>query len=431
MISSGWGRLPGPQQHLIDIEAALARRKGRTHLYRGMGRSYGDVALNSDGVLAETRNHSAILSADWRKGRIIVQSGVTLGEVLAQTVPKGWFLPVVPGTRFVSIGGAVANDVHGKNHHKVGSFGHSVTEIGLRRSDGGEDPIRLKPGETLFNLTIAGLGLTGFVDWVGLQLTPITSSLMDVENTPFATLEEFVAFSEAESDWPYSVAWIDCFSLKGNRLKGIFTRARHAQLDGPIEVGPSEPKISLPLSLPDFFLNRRSVSAFNRLYAARPASSYCGTQAYSPFLFPLDSVAHWNRLYGRRGFFQHQSLVPLATAQSAIGELLEAITHSGQGSFLAVLKRYGPEHSPGIMTFGGEGYSLALDIANRGECSLRLMKRLEDIAVSHGGRLYPAKDATMSEASFKTRYPRWQELEDARDPLINSDFWRRVVPEAR
>ncbi|MGI9357410.1 MAG: FAD-binding protein, partial [Rhizobiaceae bacterium] len=211
---------------------------------------------------------------------------------------------------------------------------------------------------------------------------------------------------------------------------GIFTRARHIETDGPREAGESEPSLSLPLQFPLFALNRFSISAFNKLYAARPGATYKGTLPYQKFFFPLDGIANWNRMYGSRGFFQHQSLLPPQAARTGLRELLETIGKAGQGSFLAVLKRYGPEQSPGVMTFGGEGYSLALDFANKGKHTRKLLRALDAIVVDYGGRIYPAKDATMWEATFKTGYPRWDELEAARDPALSSSFWRRVVPES-
>ena len=431
MIATGWGRL-FDYRHSINqpesvSEVNFSRGRGTT-LFHGMGRSYGDVALNDGGTLVETTKLNRIFDADWHTGIIRAEAGLTLNALIQESIPQGWFPKVVPGTRYVTLGGAVANDVHGKNHHNIGSFGTSVLRLGLRRSDGETLTLSKNENTGMFALTLGGLGLTGFIEWVELQMQPVASSNMYVENHRFESLDGFFDLSQESAVWPYTVAWVDCFAKGMSLGKGIFTRAKHHDGEGPLDAGPTEPALGLSFPFPSFALNRFSIAAFNKLYSLRLGASYKGTLPYQKFFFPLDGIANWNQMYGARGFFQHQSLLPPKAARIGLRQLLETISLAGQGSFLAVLKRYGPEQSPGVMTFGGEGYSLALDFANKGQQTLDLLGRLDAIVGGHGGRIYPAKDATMSEATFKAGYPRWRELEVIRDPALSSSFWRRVVP---
>ncbi len=431
MSVESWGRV---FRFDCTVETPLHRRDlaldahgPRGTVLHGRGRSYGDVALNDGGRVLCTRHLDRFLYADWDAGVIRAEAGLSLGELLEVAVPQGWFLPVTPGSKFVSLGGAVANDVHGKNHHHVGSFGAFVRALGLNRSDTGRQMLSPTEAPDLFELTIGGLGLTGMIDWVELRLSPIVSPLMQVENIPFDSLNEFFNLSEQSHDWPYAVAWIDCFA-SGRRLgRGIFTRGRHAARTRRLVAHRATPKLRWPGETPGWLLNKYSIMAFNALYRRRRGATFCGTQAYGSFFYPLDGIAGWNRLYGPRGFFQHQSIIPPEAARAGVTEQLRAIEQAGQGSFLAVLKSYGPERSPGRMSFGRDGVSLALDFANRGSSTLRLLRRLDDIALAHGGRMYPAKDGHMLPAAFQAGYPQWEALESARDPALTSSFWRRVT----
>lgn len=432
MTIDSWGRVFDYRHSITHAKSSADAHfdSGSPVLFHGLGRSYGDVALNDGGRLICTPHLDGVIDADWSGGIVRAEAGLSLNALLQACIPQGWIPPVMPGTRYVTMGGAVANDVHGKNHHQIGSFGTCVRTIGLRRSDGSTSILSRDENARLFALTLGGLGLTGFIEWVELQLAPIKSDGMIVENRPFDDLDGFFEQASTSEDWPYTVAWVDCLASGRALGRGIFTRARHDETTGPLEAGRAAPRLSMPLNLPGFALNRVSVGAFNRLYAARPGARFSGRQHFQPFFFPLDGIANWNRLYGKRGFFQHQSLLPPDRARGGLRNLLETISRAGQGSFLAVLKRYGPERSPGIMTFGGEGYSLALDFANKGGATRELLARLEDIVMDHGGRLYAAKDATQRPETFKAGYPHWKYLEAARDPAISSSFWRRVVPES-
>lgn len=393
----------------------------------GQGRSYGDVALNAGGVIAHTQHMNRFIHANWTNGRIRAEAGMTLDHLLQICVPKGWFLPVTPGTKFVSLGGAVANDVHGKNHHAVGSFGAHVTALGLHRSDGPPMILNSKDNSDLFALTISGLGLTGLIAWVELQLIPISSPFIKVENLRMNNLEAFFALSEESADWPYSVAWVDCFATGDALGRGVFTRGRHSSEVEPLETHATHARLSWPVDAPGWMLNKGTIAAFNAAYRRRPGARYKGKQHYGSFFYPLDGIDQWNRMYGRKGFFQHQCIVPTASAPNAVRQLLETIAKAGQGSFLAVLKQHAAETSPGRNSFCIEGTSLALDFANKGPSTIALLSELDSIVLKHEGRMYPAKDGVMSAQTYQRCYQNWKDLEAARDPALNSAFWQRVT----
>nr|WP_272916775.1 FAD-binding oxidoreductase [Alteraurantiacibacter aestuarii] len=393
----------------------------------GLGRSYGDVALNEGGTVLQTPRLDALIHADWNTGIVRAEAGLSLAMLHKVSVQRGYFVAVTPGTKFVTLGGAVANDVHGKNHHQAGSFGAHVRALGLLRSDGTRLTCSREQNGEMFALTIGGLGLTGLIEWVELQLKPIGSAFLTVENMACTSLDEFFTLSHDSADWPYTVMWVDCFA-KGKAVgRGIFSRGRVLD-DGALE--PHGDKgLSMPMTMPAFVLNKASITAFNRLYRMRPGARFAGRQHYDPFFYPLDAIDGWNKLYGPSGFYQHQCLIPPDEARKGIREMLEIVEQAGQGSFLAVLKVHGPETSPGVMSFCREGVSLALDFANKGERTLRLLDQLDQCVARHGGRIYPAKDGRMAAAFYQQSYPRWRELEEARDPAFSSSFWRRVTQE--
>lgn len=397
-------------------------------VFYGMGRSYGDTALCKDGTVLITTGLDRIISADWDKGIIRAEAGLTLDTLLKICVPRGWFPIVTPGSKFVTLGGCVANDVHGKNHHVQGSFGTCLRAFELQRSDRAS-PIICTPkrNKNFFNATLGGLGLTGLIKWVEIQLKPIRSAYLDTENIHCKNLDDFLRLSSESAEWDYTVAWIDCFAHGDARGRGIFTRARFANSGALIH--HNEPRLRMALNLPGFFLNKLSIRTFNRLYRWRPGSKYKGKVHYGSFFYPLDGIAEWNRLYGRKGFFQHQCLIPPKNAREAILKLLEEIERSGQGSFLAVLKVHGEEHSPGLLSFCAPGLSLALDFANRGKKTQALLEKLDQIVLNYDGRLYPAKDGRMRAQTFKASFPNWASLEKQRDPAILSAFWSRILKE--
>ena len=430
---SSWGRL-GPVPHEIRRPAFLdeaqnaVQSPGPPRLCFGLGRSYGDVCLNANGRLIVTDTLDRIISFDRERGILRAEAGLSLERLLRIAVPTGWFPPVVPGTKFVTLGGAVANDVHGKNHESVGTLGAHVTALGLARSDGRVLTLSHTENGELFAATIGGLGLTGMILWVELQLAPVQSAMIDSETLRLKNLADFFDVSEESTDWPYRVAWIDCLAKGSAAGRGFYIRGRHAE-SGGIAVHRS-PRLAAPLDAPGWLLNMHTIGLFNTTYFHRPFVLGLKRVHYEPFFFPLDVVANWNRLYGKHGFFQHQSVIPMAGAFDALRRLLQLTAEFGEGSFLVVLKLFGDKPSPGLLSFPMPGATLALDFPNKGESTRRLLDRMAEVVLSAGGRLYPAKDATMSGKAFRTGYPAWRKLEAARDPAIMSDFWRRVTTEA-
>lgn len=397
-------------------------------LARGLGRSYGDVCLNTDGRLLITDRLDRIQWLDVEAGVVRAEAGISLDRLLRVIVPRGLFLPVTPGTKFVTLGGAVANDVHGKNHETAGTFGSHVLRLGLVRSTGEALTLSRDENAALFAATIGGLGLTGFIAWVELRLVPIRSALLETETLAVRDLDDFFRIAEASAEWPFTVAWVDCFAPARELGRGLFMRSRWAEAGG-LSVHRAARGPVLP-ELPGVVLNSLTLRAFNALYRRRPHALGRRTQHYDPAFYPLDALSGWNRLYGRRGFYQHQSAVPAAVAPDTVRRLLETTAAQRQGSFLAVLKRLGGVSSPGVLSFPIEGATLALDFPDRGERTRRLMLTLAEQATAAGGRLYPAKDAVMSPEMFRAGFPRWREVEAWRDPAFGSDFWRRVTGDA-
>ena len=428
--TTSWGRVSRARSavaepaHLDDL--ARAFRDGGGHaLAHGLGRSYGDVCLNGGGRLVRTGRLDRIIAADWSTGVVRAEAGLTIGGLLSVCVPRGWFVPVTPGTKFVTLGGAVANDVHGKNHHGAGTFGCHVRALGLLR---GGEAVEIGPAARphLFAATVGGLGLTGLIAWVEIQLQPVSSSDFEAQTLRLSDLDGFFRAAEDSRGWPYTVAWVDCLAA-GRRLgRGLFNRGRHAG-GGPLVAHPERAKLKVPRDAPAALLGPLTVRLFNAAYSRQPVGGEAQRVPYNKFLYPLDGITDWNRLYGSRGFFQHQSVVPTAAAPRALQKLLELTSSEGQGSFLVVLKLFGSRASPGILSFPREGATFALDLPNRGPDTLRLLGRMADVVLGAGGRLYPAKDATMTAEQFRAGFPRWREVESYRDPALSSDFWRRVT----
>lgn len=430
-----WGRYPHLPQtgHDVSWQMELPAKFARlgaeygTLLPFGNGRSYGDSCLASSDHVLNLRPLDRLISADWQTGVIRAEAGVILDEVLQLAIPRGWFMSVTPGTKFVTLGGAVANDVHGKNHHVRGSFGCHVRRFGLVRSDRGR--LEVAPGDAagLFAATIGGLGLTGIIEWVELQLMPIKSSLVDVVKIRFDALDEFFALSqELDGQHEYAVAWIDCTARGKAMGRGIYMVGDHAS-EGGLSYD-DKPKLSVPLVPPISAINSVSLKVFNHFYynAAKPGR-HRERVGYEPYFYPLDRIIHWNRIYGPKGFQQYQCVISESAGDAPISDILETIAAAHSGSFLAVLKRFGDVASPGLLSFPEAGTTLALDFPERGETTARLFANLDTIVRAAGGRIYPAKDAHMSGEFFRASYPQWAQLETLRDPVLCSRFWKRVT----
>ncbi|EEA00964.1 FAD linked oxidase domain protein [Burkholderia sp. H160] len=430
-----WGRYPNypqaghPVQWRDDLQpvwSGVAHSNGTTLAY-GNGRSYGDSCLAASDQVVHTRPLNRLIAADWQTGVLRAEAGTTLDEILQVAVPRGWMLPVTPGTKYVTLGGAVANDVHGKNHHVRGTFGRHVRRFLLMRSD--RAPLECSPQENpeFFAATIGGLGLTGVIAWVEIQLMPIRSSRISVTSIRFGNLDEFFSLSEElDSKHEYSVAWVDCLS-RGTALgRGIFMVGDHAQT-GDLEL-PLKKKRTVPITPPVSLINPLTLRAFNTLYYQRQRRKTVYSEVdYDSYFYPLDSLLEWHRIYGKRGFQQYQCVVPQVRSRDAMHAILETIARSGTGSFLAVLKRCGDLISPGLLSFPLEGASLALDFPQHDEANRVLFGRLDAIVREAGGRIYPAKDAHMSAQDFQAAYPQWRQLEALRDPALMSRFWQRTT----
>ncbi|WP_321941339.1 FAD-binding oxidoreductase [Paraburkholderia tropica] len=430
-----WGRYPNYPQE----SHALAWRDSAGRAWRdlrvahgsalafGNGRSYGDSCLAASGHVLQTLPLDRLIAADWSTGVLRAEPGVTLEQILDVAIPRGWMLPVTPGTKYATLGGAIANDVHGKNHHVRGTFGRHVRRFGLARSDGSVLDCSPDQHAEFYAATIGGLGLTGLILWAEIQLMPIRSSQIDVTTLRFDNVDEFFALSERlDPLHEYSVAWVDCQSRGSALGRGIFMVGDHAE-DGPLEVDRRK-KRTVPMTLPVPIFNPLTLRAFNGMYYHRQARGETRSKvSYDAYFYPLDSLLEWNRIYGRRGFQQYQCVVPPEAAREATREILDAIAASGTGSFLAVLKRCGDIRSPGLLSFPREGTSLALDFPQRDAQNARLFARLDAIVSAARGRLYPAKDAHMSGADFRAAYPQWQQLENLRDPAMLSRFWERTT----
>lgn len=426
-----WGRYPTLPADFVPLnwsgDFPPAKPSETKMLPVGMGRSYGDVCLLENGTLLGARGLDRLLAFEAETGLLRCEAGVTLAEVLDFAVPRGWFLPVTPGTKYVTVGGAIANDIHGKNHHIAGTFGCHIPRFELVRSDGVRMTCSAQENQEWFQATIGGMGLTGLISWAEVQLRPIVSRSIDYDGTKFVGIDEFVALSKAAGNVEYAVAWIDCVAQGRNFARGIFMHGDHSETPGPLKATP-EPRLSLPIDLPEFLLNRATVGAFNTLYYNKQLAKHKDAVVdYEPFFYPLDFVQHWNRGYGKAGLLQFQCVLPATATNDGIVQIMKSITASGLASFLAVIKVFGDVPSPGLMSFPQPGITLALDFPVRPSVSFDLLSRLASITLEYGGRMYPAKDATMTAAQFQAFYPQWQQLTRFIDPAFSSSFWQRVT----
>jgi len=428
-----WGRTPRTQAHRLaphfrdETAGALeaARAAGLSALAIGLGRSYGDSGLNADQAVIDMRGVDRLIALDPEAGVLRAEAGASLSAIAQVIAPLGLFLPTVPGTRFVTLGGAVANDVHGKNHERAGALGASVRALGLRRS--GDGLIALAPGDDLFAATIGGLGLTGLIEWVEINLARIPSTMIDQELLPIGDLDEFFAVAaESKAAFEHTVAWVDC-TQGGARLgRGIFTRGNWAPEGGL--AAHVDRAIPVPIEAPSFALNPVTLKGFNIAYDALQRSKAGASRVhYSGCFFPLDAIFGWNKLYGPKGFYQYQCVLPPSASRDGVAEMLRIIARSGDGSFLAVLKTFGERPSPGLLSFPMPGATLALDFRNRGAATLALLAKLDDVVRAAGGRLYPAKDGRMSADMFRAGYAAVDRFAGFVDPAFSSNFWRRIA----
>ena len=432
-LDEPWGRgFSAKHSHAFVDGRAFPSATGSV-LPRGLGRSYGDVCVNDGGTLMHTFRRDRLLAFDDVHGILTCDAGASLADIAQTMLPLGWFLPVVPGTRFVTVGGAIANDVHGKNHHISGTFGRAVRSITLRRSDSGVH--RLDAPNPLLAHTIGGLGLTGLIEAVTLQLSRVPGPGIVQETTLFGGkngiggIDDYLVLDAESKDWNYTVGWIDTMD---KNLRGVFFRGNHCV--GPDEwLTPNTAKLTLPVDAPQWLLGRWSARAFNAAYYRAQAlqTARRTTIPLWQFFFPLDAVNAWNRAYGKRGFIQYQFVVPTDAARETVPRILSHLRESNVASYLAVIKTFGDLPSAGLLSFPMAGTTVALDIPAPNDNDRRALDRADAMVADVGGRVYPAKDARISAAMFQRFFPQWRELEAMRDTMISSSFWRRVTREVQ
>ncbi|WP_461515836.1 FAD-binding oxidoreductase [Porticoccus sp.] len=426
---SSWGRLSSADHAVTELanrlQVSSTIQIEKPGIAYGMGRSYGDACLNPGGVLWATRGLDRFIELDEISGRLVCEAGVMLRDIQRLVVPRGWMLPVTPGTQYVTVGGAIANDVHGKNHHVFGSFADHVQRITLLRTD--SDIIKCGPDlrEGWFGATVGGIGLTGLILAADIQLRRVSGPWLNTEMVPYANMDEFFELADSsEVDWEHTVSWVDCISGGGGR--GIFIRGNHTNASN----GPEPPRLTktMPFVPPISMVNRFTLRAFNAGYY-RLGKRKAGKSIahYEPFFYPLDNIHQWNRIYGPKGFFQYQCVIPRAEGRDAIQEMLKVIAQANSGSFLAILKTFGNRESIGMLGFPRPGVTLALDFPNKGQQTEKLFNRLDRIVSEAGGCLYLAKDTRMSKELFEGSYPKLQDFLPYRDPGISSAMSRRLM----
>lgn len=425
MEVTGWGRYPRFEAEIFapgSMSEAAHLQKGLAGFApRGNGRAYGDAAIGAASCLS-VRGLDRFRSFDEASGRLTVEAGVLLADIIAALLPRGYFPPVVPGTQFVTVGGMIAADVHGKNHHGAGSFGAHVEQLSLALPGGEVVTCSPQDHPDLFAATIGGMGLTGTILQATFRLLRVETGWIKQETVVAEDLAQALAALSRHDEAPYSAAWIDCVS-QGQKLgRSLIYLGAHASKADVEALRPRAPlmpalrpgRLAVPIDLPGITLNRWSVAAFNELYFRKGAAGAGAPflNEIGPFFFPLDGVLHWNRIYGRRGFLQHQSVVPAEHAQDVIGEILDRVAKRGNASFLAVLKKLGPA-SQGLLSFPKPGFTLALDLAiDKGVFAF--LDEIDLLVAKAAGRIYLAKDARQARATFEAGYPDLQRFRDVR-----------------
>ena len=440
----GWGRHPRVTTEVTrperraEVFAALEDRDGKPLLAHALGRCYGDAALLRDGRVVLTRRLDRMIDFDAETGWLRVEGGVSLEQIIQTFVPRGFFPTVVPGTQFVSVGGALACDIHGKNHHVDGCFSDHVRNVELLTASGTVVMCDAEQNPALFWATVGGMGLTGLVLAMDLRLVPIANAFIEMESIRVDDLDAFFAVSEESRDFTHTVSWIDCVKTGKHLGRGIFMRGRHAppgttgkssllQRVGGVVPG----LLNVPVDGPDWLLNAASITAFNETYfRSHPKGKVERVVHYEPFFFPLDNVRNWNRLYGGRGFLQYQFVVPPDPQYRTVREVLTLIAESGMASFLAVIKEFGAQRHGGL-SFPQPGVTLALDFGHAGAPLLDLLHRLDRLVLDAGGRVYLGKDARLPRPVFEQMYPEaaaWKHVRDEWDPdnVFQSDLGRRL-----
>ncbi len=427
-----WGRIDRRARQAVSPDGYENMRENAppgAFLPFGNGRSYGDSCHNDQGRLIDSRMRTRILGFDPGTGIVSCDAGVTLHSILETAIPHRFFLPVTPGTAAATVAGAVANDVHGKNHHTRGTFGKHVRRLTLLRSSGGLLTCSPTENRDLFYATIGGMGLTGLILSVDLQLMKVPSAHIQQHAIRFDSLDEYFGMVEAvDGEHEYSVAWIDQLATGKRAGRGILLAGDHADASCEFPDMPRATKLSVPFSPPFNLLNTVTLKTFNEFYFRKEKRGETVTTVKWPGYFhPLDAIGHWNRLYGPKGLYQHQSVYPADNAPELTARLLETARTAGHASFLTVLKKFGEQKSGGLLSFPRPGFTLTLDFANQGEQTLKLLNVLDAMVVEAGGAINPYKDARMSPQTFDSSFSQWRKLEELRDPAMVSNFWKRTA----
>ena len=413
MKLSGWGRYPVHDTKIVAPESILALEKNiqaGSVIARGNGRAYGDSAVAAEKTI-QMKNFNQMLAFNSDSGQLVAEAGVLLEDVIKTFLPKGWFPYVTPGTKFVTLGGMAAADVHGKNHHKDGSFGNFIDWLELINKNGKIIRCSQQENTELFGWTIGGMGLTGVIVRMAIRLRPVETAWIKQRTIATTSLDSTIDLFEEHEEQTYSVAWIDCQS-KGHKLgRSLLMLGEHATVNeltatskkSPLQIKNKSSK-SIPFDMPNWLLNHFSISAFNSLYYWN-GKRKVGEELvdWDTYFYPLDAILGWNRIYGRKGFIQFQCVIPPKQSRSGLHRLLDTIVASGQGSFLAVLKKLGEQSSS--FSFPRSGYTLALDFPVNKK-TLKLLEKLDEITLEHGGRFYLAKDSRMSESTLNQTDPR-------------------------
>jgi decaprenylphospho-beta-D-ribofuranose 2-oxidase len=425
---AGWGNFPVQEcvaarpEKARELKAAIAATDTPDTLARGLGRAYGDAALNDGSgiILTERLNH--FLAFDAASGTLTCEGGASFADIIETFLPRGWFLPVTPGTKFVTVGGAIACDVHGKNHHRDGTLATFIDSFDLLTAKGETLHCSREENAPAFWATIGGMGLTGVIARATLRLLQVETAYIAARYRRTANLDATLEEFGGDHNVHYSVAWIDCLASGASLGRSVLIRGEHARLDqltpeqqaAPFETATKRKK-AVPFPFPDFALNPLSVRAFNAAYyAAHPDGE--AITGYEPFFYPLDGILKWNNIYGKRGFVQYQLALPFETSRSGLIQVLEKLAASGRPSFLAVLKTFG-EANQAPLSFPFAGHTLALDLPNTGADLLEFTRELDEIVLAHEGRVYLAKDATLSPAHFRAMYPRLGEYLEVKREL--------------
>jgi FAD/FMN-containing dehydrogenase len=400
--------------------------RDRFGIVYGNGRSYGDVCLNPSGIVWRTDHLDHIIDFDVDKGVIKCEAGILISNLQRLISTSGWLLPVSPGTQFITLGGAIANDVHGKNHHIFGSFGNNVLSLTLLRSNGEVISCSDKNNSNYFYATIGGIGLTGIIIDVTLKLKFISSVYLYVEKHAFYSLEEFMVLSDKlEKNFEHVVGWLDHSNRK--LCRGFITASKETDEIKTLIRKKRPFSIKYPFKHSFSIINPFIVKCFNWLYFhLNTLTSMASVQHYEDVLYPLDYIKNWNMIYGKKGFYQYQFVVPKKNAIEAISYILERIRISNQGSFLSVIKSFSSIKSKGMLSFPREGVTFALDFPNRGSKSLKLLSDLDKIVCKYNGSIYLAKDARMPKSVFQKGYPEYKKFKKYTDHYMQSLLSKRL-----